>query len=430
MMTSRTLIAACCLLLCLAATSGPITVSETAITNNYPESVTFEVEASSTVGDITSVELNLLVRGTGSTTVYVAEFTPGPQVRASVEWKTLQGSVPPGAPAEYTWAIEDEAGNTLETDPAPYIVTDSRFTWQTLEDEDIALWWYAGDAAFGQRVFDAATQALEAMERNTGLLLSYRVHVVLYENREGFDSWHYYPREWVGGEAFPSMGLTVQIIPPRDEEDTYWHTQGMVPHEVAHLFFYQATYHPLSDYPQTWLNEGFAQYHELVSHDQELEWVRRIARSGDLIPLRLATGSFSGDDERIHLLYAESLSAVTFLLERWGEEGMKKLLTSFKEGRSDTNDALIAATGLDFEEFQEAWWEWLGGEIGTYPTPIPTLVVPTFGPPPPESPTAQSPVTPEPTPGVPGPSMCCLPGAGAATLLGLLAFCDWREVVR
>jgi hypothetical protein len=104
-----------------------------------------------------------------------------------------------------------------------------------------------------------------------------------------------------------------RIVPPRDTEFTAKWIQAVIPHEIAHLFFYQITHNPLASGPPTWLNEGFAQYHEFVSHADELAWVRRVAQSSELIPLRLASGSFSGDNERIALLYAESLSAVTFL---------------------------------------------------------------------------------------------------------------------
>ena len=47
--------------------SEPITVGETQLTNSYPESVTFEVEAASSVGEITSVDINLAIRGASST---------------------------------------------------------------------------------------------------------------------------------------------------------------------------------------------------------------------------------------------------------------------------------------------------------------------------------------------------------------------------
>lgn len=427
-----TLVIVCCVLAIPLAADGPITVGETTITNDYPETITFEVQAASTAAPIVSVDLNLAVRGDISTFVKPAEFTPAQQVVARLSWKTRKDNVPPGAPIQYAWTIRDEAGNTFTTEPTDYIITDARFTWLMLENDDVALWWYEGDAEFGQRVFDAATRAIAAMKQHTGESLPHRIHVVLYGNDADFDTWHDYAREWVAGEAFSRMGLTVQIVPPRDTEFTARWIQAVIPHEIAHLFFYQITHNPLASGPPTWLNEGFAQYHEFVSHADELAWVRHVAQHGELIPLRLASGSFSGDDERIALLYAESLSAVTFLFERWGDAGMARLLAAHKAG-SGTDAALLETTGLNFEEFQRAWWEWLGGQSGMYPTPPPGAGVATVRPPAacptvPPAPTLSA----TPTADAPARSPGCVPCpcAGVLGLLSLLAVLGWHTFSR
>jgi len=202
------------------------------------------------------------------------------------------------------------------------------------------------------------------MRESSAADLTERLHIVLYANDEDFASWHDTIQDWVGGEAYPSLGLTAQIVPDRSDE---W-IRDVIPHEVAHLFFYQATYSPLGSYPPSWLDEGYATYHEVAPHGYELRRVRDAAAAGELIPLRLATGSFSGDEARVNLLYAESLSAVTFLYEKWGEQGVAQLLEAFRQG-SNEDEALLEVTGLDFEGFQQAWWEWLGGAPGAYPTP-------------------------------------------------------------
>ncbi len=99
--------------------------------------------------------------------------------------------------------------------------------------------------------------------------------------------------------------------------------------------------------------------------------MRRKAQNGELIPLRLVSGTLTGDNQRIDLLYAESLSEVVFLQTQWGDAGMAKLLAAYKAGLQ-TDAALREATGLNFEQFQQSWWEWLGGKPGMYPTPPPT----------------------------------------------------------
>ena len=424
-----TLVTVCCVLAIPVTADGPITVGETIITNDYPESVTFEVQAASTSAPIVSVDLNLAVRGDISAFVKPAEFTPAQQVVARYTWKTRKDDVPPGASIQYAWTVRDEAGNTFTTEPADYVIMDARFTWRTLENDDVALWWYEGDAEFGQRVFDAATRALAAMKQHTGESLPHRIHIVLYSDDADFDAWHDYVREWVAGEAFPRMGLTVQIVPPRDTELAERWIQAVIPHEIAHLFFYQVTHNPLASGPPTWLNEGFAQYHEFVSRADKLAWVRQVAQSGELIPLRLASGSFSGDDERISLLYAESLSAVTFLFECWGDAGMARLLAAYKAG-SDTDEALLETTGLNFEEFQRAWWEWLGGQSGMYPTPPPSAGIATARPPAdrPTVPPAPT-ISATPTADAPASSPCCVPCpcVGVLGLLSLLAVLGWHK---
>ena len=47
METTRVLIAVCCVLFTSMAANGPITVGETRIINDYPETVTFEIKAAS-----------------------------------------------------------------------------------------------------------------------------------------------------------------------------------------------------------------------------------------------------------------------------------------------------------------------------------------------------------------------------------------------
>lgn len=388
-----------------APVDPPITVGQTTITNDYPESIRFEVRVASREAVIQSVELLLRLRGDSTTLSLPAEFVPTHRPIAWAVWETIEAGVPPGAVVRYQWRVRDSAGNTFVTDPLDLIVEDARFTWQTLADDDLAVWWYDGGEAFGKEVFEVAAQALAGMRRSQSAELSDPLHIVLYADGEAFAGWHDYVLDWVAGEAYPGMGLTVQVVPSSSSSE--W-VEEVIPHEVAHLFFHQATYTPLAFGPPSWLNEGFASYHEFDPKEDDLAWVRTLAARGELIPLRLASGSFGVDDDRVGNLYAESLSAVTFLYETWGEEGVAALLEAFRTG-SDTDEALLGVTGLDFEGFQEAWWEWLGGAPGMYPTPpvpggasVPAATAP--------------PATPVPTPSrkAPAPSFYCCPILGWA----------------
>jgi hypothetical protein len=62
----------------------------------------------------------------------------------------------------------------------------------------------------------------------------------------------------------------------------------------------------LSSGPATWMDEGYAQCHQYTPNEWLSQIVEDAGSRGDLIPLRLATGCFNGDDERIRLLCAKS----------------------------------------------------------------------------------------------------------------------------
>jgi hypothetical protein len=84
--------------------------------------------------------------------------------------------------------------------------------------------------------------SLSYLQRESGLRFPCQLHVVLSPEAEALAEWHDYVQDWWAGEACPEMGLTVRMVSPSDSWD--W-VQSVICHEVAHLFFYQATYNAL-----------------------------------------------------------------------------------------------------------------------------------------------------------------------------------------
>jgi hypothetical protein len=234
--------------------------------------------------------------------------------------------------------------------------------------------WYAGDDALGQAVYDTAREALGRMVGQSGRELDFPVYVLLYADGEDFGSWHSYVDQWVGGQAFPPLGVTTQIVPPNTSRA--W-IEDVIPHEIAHLFFYQVMQGGMASWP-AWLDEGLAQYYEFGSPEAALKRVERAARQGGLLPLVSLSGGFGRDPEQVRLSYDQSLSAVTYLLETWGDQGLQGLIAALKDGEP-IGAAVESALGVTWEEFEAGWITWLGVPTtpSAPPTPTPTLVRPT-----------------------------------------------------
>jgi len=340
------------------------------IENNYPDSITFSVVATSEV-PLLRISFYYWLQGQDLRNLERVEFSSGDEISASYAWDTARITVAPSTPIYFSWELEDTSGNIFVSDEKLVYYDDLRFAWNEIRDDEIVVRWYDGNQEFGEFIYSTTRESLDQMEATTGAGLEFPIFVLLYSDFEDFASWHYYVEDWVGGQAFPPLGVTAEIIHSRASSS--W-IRDVLPHEVAHLFFYQQINTNLASWP-SWMDEGFAQYFEFNSKDPALERVNRAARHGELTPLRYIGGSFGHDPGQVQLAYDQSLSVVVFLLETWGDAGLEALIDEIRVGAT-ISDALNGAFGVTFEEFEARWITWLG--TPATPRPSPTAI-PTFG---------------------------------------------------
>jgi hypothetical protein len=353
--------------------SGPIRVLSSYAENNFPDSLTFNISAEAD-SPIISVSLYYFTLGDISATRQPIEITPGPHVSGAYTWDTSRITVPPSAPVFFYWELDDEAGNELTTEEQVFPYDDMRFPWNEVSDDEIVVRWYEGSQDFGNFVYQTSRRALDQMKAEAGRGLDFPIYILLYANHDDFSSWHFYVDEWVGGQAFTDMGITTQIIGSNASRS--W-IETVIPHEIAHLFFYQAVHTGLAGWP-AWVDEGLAQYYEFASNESSLAMAADAARRGAFLPLDSLSGGFGRDPEQVRLAYAESYSAMLFLLETWGDEALQSLIQSFRRSMPQ-HEAIELATGVTWEEFIAQWFNWMGvpATPAAPPTPTQGLVFPT-----------------------------------------------------
>ncbi|MDH5506639.1 MAG: peptidase MA family metallohydrolase [Anaerolineae bacterium] len=360
------------------AFQSPITFGTPRTEIDFPNSLYFEVSASSSAGEITSADLVYYQRAEVSAITRTRrhlEFTPGANVTLSYNWDTAGTTVIPNAPYIYYWEVTDSAGNQV-TSPEYFVrYEDTRFTWDVVKNDDVAVWTHGHPASFGQQVFKIANQALSLQYPMFNIKITYQLQIVIYNTDQEFAEWHSTRTNAVGGEAFTNVGVTTQIVPVGMGSD-YW-LKDVIPHEISHMYFALATDNPKVSVPH-WLNEGVATYNEFTDNSYMLAEVERAAASGDLIILSSLANGFGRlvDEDRFRFAYSESLSAVTYMIETYGDAGLSNLLKAYREGHP-TDDAFQIAFGRTMSEFELDWAAWLGVPEGQYIIPTP-WAMPTF----------------------------------------------------
>ena len=181
-------------------------------------------------------------------------------------------------------------------------------------------------------------------------------------------------RENVGGEAIADIRTMFALITP-SEIDASW-VGIVIPHELTHLVFDTAVRTPYH-FPPRWLNEGLAVYLSQGYDASDRSMVQSAAADGSLVPLDGLTGAFPTDQTGFYQAYAESVSAVDFMIRRYGQDALVKLIRSYAQGRTD-DEAFTAAIGADTAGFDAAWFAELGATIRpkTGPRPAPAGPVP------------------------------------------------------
>ena len=329
-----------------------LSVLNSSVQAEFPLQLSFNLSAQSDV-EITDIRLHYVVDQASfaqvTSEVYI-EFTPSSTVDARWTWDMRKtGGLPPGSSVDYWWTVEDAKGKTVETPSARVQFDDARYSWRSLTDGKVTLYWYEGEQAFAQELMTSAQQALARLTEDTGAYLEKPVKIYIYADSSDLQGAMVYPQEWTGGVAFTRYDIIAIGIAPNDLD---WGKRAIA-HELAHLVINQVTFNPYSGLP-TWLDEGLAMYAEGTLQPQFSSYLNEAIGKNSLISVRSLSSPFSAYGVEAYLAYAESYSLVEFLITNYGQDKMLDLLHTFRQG-SSYDAALKEAYGFDADGLDKLW---------------------------------------------------------------------------
>jgi len=351
------------------AGANGITVTSAWAEYSFAQRMTFHIAARSDA-EIRSAVVVFRVgsrpeqRGTGT-------FKPAKTIDAMYEQPLAGGVLPPFSTVLFWWELSDAAGRTLTTPPQVIYYLDNRYTWQEVTEGNLSVYYYAGDASYARAALDIARSALPRVNQELGAPLPARVSIYLYAALDDLQSALMLAgRDWQGGQARPELGVILIAIPPGQE--ALAQMKRDIPHELTHLLVFQATGTGYARVPR-WLDEGLASANEELAQPAYQLALESALRDGQLIPLETLCAPFPTDAEAAQLAYAESLSIVQFIRNRYPDK-IRKLLGAYTGGATcsgGVEQALGKTLGaLEFEwraSFgPQGWWLTLINSVGAW----------------------------------------------------------------
>ena len=364
-----------------AQADGP-TVT-TSVESRFPDGLHFDVTITGPV-EIAEARVRFRVLGEQVTRNAPLEFEPGRRVQAGllVRTDTAQRYIPPGAEIEYSIDVTDATGARTESATERTVFLDPRFEWSRLDAPGVYLLYYGGQEGRARRALEAAQDALVQMSDLMGIeerdTLRLTVYNTISAMRDALP-----PRSVVQEGTLVTEGISfgdtgVVLLLGGNPE-----VEGVAAHETVHFLMRFAVGRGASLVP-AWLNEGLAEYaNPFPSFSFQNVFSRRLY-DNTLLPLTSLT-SPPGRPEDTLLMYGQSESVVTYMIETYGEEPMRELLRGLRDSLP-IDDALIAAYGIDRTGLEQEWRSRIGApplsatpSRSALPTPIPRPTLVPFG---------------------------------------------------
>lgn len=173
-----------------------------------------------------------------------------------------------------------------------------------------------------------------------------RIEAVLYADKEFYDITR--SQSWIGAIFDGKIKMPVGGVEVKTVE-----LERVIIHEYTH-----AMVHSLSGgRAPVWLHEGLAQYEEGKDAGRYRDYLKGLAggEGGEDLSLRRLEGSFTGlGREEASRAYLLSLSAVQYIVNEFGLNSVKRILTGLRDGLG-IDGALRAAIYLSYEDLEKSW---------------------------------------------------------------------------
>ncbi len=266
--------------------------------------------------------------------------------------------LPAGIELTLWWRLTGPDGMTVaESDRIQALWMDDSQSWEEHSTDQVILHSYALSQDFIEETLNSLQQTIDDLEARYDLSMPEPIQVWVYETYGDFEAaMPPNSRESIAALAFPGYHTIAAIVPNGNQAELL----RVLPHEVSHQVLYQAAGNPFAQIP-VWFDEGMATHVQTGGTDGYLEMVVRAHERGELFRLDSLNASFPFSPAQATLAYATSWSAITYIEERWGDDGIAKLVDVFASG-TPYAEAIPNALGISADQLNDDWTAWVASQ--------------------------------------------------------------------
>lgn len=335
------------------AFADPIHVTTQTDSVSFPQSIDFQMTAHDSIGVLTQATIFIQFGDKNGKHEQHRVMAPKAGTTVTFRWHediTGNNFTPTGSHVSYYWQLLDNAGNLHIDTTQTFTVIDSRFTWQHATQGLLQINWYNRPAGFGQAVLHLASTHVSRISNDLGSGLKQPISLWIYQSNDDFhNSLPPNESEWVGGIAFPELDVA-SIVVDSLNDDTLVRD---MPHEITHLIFHQIK-NPSVPVPR-WFDEGLAVYHQVYHEPEMSTTLKKALDKRALLPLDSIANDFPADANKAYLAYAESWNLLDYMYTTFDHAKMVLLMKDLGNARTDFNQDLQQALGIDEAHLENQW---------------------------------------------------------------------------
>ncbi|OGX44665.1 MAG: hypothetical protein A3H41_00260 [Omnitrophica WOR_2 bacterium RIFCSPLOWO2_02_FULL_45_28] len=228
--------------------------------------------------------------------------------------------------------------------------------WKAEKSTHFIVYYKEADEKFIRQAIDKAEEYYKSIAENLGFtrydfwLWDKRAKIYIYNDAEDYRKATGKP-SWSGGAAY----YHEKVIESYPWAQGFF--QSLLPHELGHIIFREFV--GSENNAPLWLDEGVAMYQEKVKRFNLKTKLLQALEQRKLMPLNKLSElniNFVNDKEIVELYYAEALSVVDYLLNKFGRDNFVELCRRLKERKTfdqAINDAYRVFKNL--EDLNKAW---------------------------------------------------------------------------